>query len=159
MVNESEFNVMPLKDTPSGKGVRVLPVEFWPQTLLDWQDYQLNIETDPPLFARPGAPRVYITDSESIFVCREVSQFETRLGLDYSTSDGCIAIFFDTNGLNNSVPPRAAGSPREGLTSGGAREWMVNTNVPLNLAINYMEAFEITERNEVFGPVNPGGDL
>jgi hypothetical protein len=96
---------------------------------------------------------VYFTDPESIFVCKEASEFGQRLELGYSTSEGCAIVFFNTDGLSVEVPKNSESPAKDGLTSGGAREWVIRGNCAIDLVPGAMEAFEVHESGFRYGPV------
>lgn len=143
---------MPVRQEPPGRAVRVIPFEVWRVLKEDWRKYTLGVDPDPPWLALPASSRVYFTDAESIFVCRDASEFGKRLEIG-DTSTGVGVVFFDTKGLDIKVPEKSPGAPKEGLTSGGAREWTVLGRMYLDLSTGNMEAFEIDANGERGGPV------
>ena len=95
---------MPVRAGVPQRAVRVLLTEYWEQVLSDWQNYLQGVDPEPPRLAPPGRDRVFFTDPESIFVCRETVDFGMRLGLGYSTEEGCVALFFDLEDLLQRYP-------------------------------------------------------
>ena len=145
---------MPVKAPTPNRVVRVIPSEIWGQVLQDWHNYQQNLDPEPPLLGRPGSGEVYFTDPESIFICNNASDFGVRLSLGYSTAQGCTAVFCDTGGLLVSVPQKAEAAIQNGLTAGGAREWIVNGNLVVDLRPGRMEAFAVNATGQRDGPVS-----
>ena len=130
-----------------------------------------------PLLGPPGHSEIYITDPQSLAVCRTAEDYAFRLScpsrpspishflpvpiplhqdpLRLIRSYGCVVIYFDPSGNTVSVPPptavnaRAPSSP--GLTVGGAREWVLHGNPTLNLL--KMEAFYVSPSGARWGPI------
>ncbi len=94
----------------------------------------------PPQLAHPGAAGVYFTDRESLDGINAATDFVQRAGLSRSAQNetllyGCTVIGFSTTHLTTQLPPPAAGA-RQGLTVGGAREWITVGNVEMDRSID-----------------------
>jgi hypothetical protein len=134
------FTPMPPRPKLPGKGVRVFSSVIFESLLAQWVDYRDGRIPYPPRMSRAGAQFVWFTDPQSLHVCSTHLDFGERLALAEDTLQeiaraGCAAVFFDTDYVAGRV--QSTGH----LTSGGAREWVVDGNFPLTLADNEMEAF------------------
>ena len=145
---------MLVKTLAPSRAVRVIPSEIWNRILQDWYNYQQNLDPEPPLLGRSSSDEVYVTDPESIFICNDASDFGIRLSLGDSTAQGCAVVFFDTNGLSVSVPQKTEAAIQDGLTADGAREWIINGNVAVDLMPGHMEAFFVNVTGLRDGPVS-----
>jgi hypothetical protein len=145
---------MPVRFSPPERAARVLPMEYWESVFADWSNFRKGIDPAPPRLTLPGRRQVYFTDPESIFTCEDAADFGERLGLQLATEKGCGVVFFDTRGLTISVPTKADRATRDGLTTGGAREWIINGNPSLDLRPRQMEAFEVAADSQRIGPVS-----
>lgn len=148
------FVDMPIRVSPPEKAARVLHMEYWQRILADWRNFREGIDPVPPRLGRPGSSQVYFTDPESIFICIDAADFGERLGLQVTTENGCGVVFFSTQGLTMSVPPKVPDAIRDGLTTGGAREWIITENPSLDLRPGGMEAFEVAANSQRSGPVS-----
>lgn len=90
----------------------------------------------PPMLAPPGAPGVYFTDRDSLIGAPTAAEFARRLGLSAGAQAecqfyGCAIVEFDIPASSVTLPSPATGCA-QGLTAGGAREWVTNANLPLS---------------------------
>lgn len=149
----STFTDMPTRSDPPNKAVRVLPIEILATFMRDWQNFMDGIDSTGPRLTRPGSTQVFVTDPESVFLCTDVDDFGVRLGVGYPTAVGCGVIFFDPEGFTIRVPAKAPEATQDGLTSGGAREWIIDGNPALELSRNELEVFEVESSGQRRGPV------
>ena len=153
-MNDMPFVNMPVRRNPPANAVRVMPREVLRVFLQDWRNFLQGIDSRGPQLTRPGKDRVFVTDPESIFCCTEATGFNTRLGLGYSTDEGCSVVFLNSEGLDMSIPQLVPGASENGLTIGGAREWIINDNPHLDMDQDGMEVFEVNELGQRFGPLS-----
>jgi len=139
--------------TPPARGYRVISgAVWWHLIFLPWRDYlaaqavAIMPAPTPPLLAPPGVPRVYFTDQQSLQGLQSASDFARRLGLPQQaqgecTIYGCAVIEFDVPLSPPAQLPPPYGTTRQGLTVGGAREWIVPMNIPLDstMVVKYID--------------------
>ena len=155
------FTQMPPRQNPPPTGVKVLAKRVWDVIIYpQWLVHKKNANVPAPTLSPPSASGTYITDAESLQVCAQAMDFGLRLYLNRpSLQDisawGCVMIYFEKGMLKPEVPdpsppPPGAPAPAKGLTVGGAREWLIPQNVPLD---GNMEAFAIEHSGNRWGPV------
>ncbi|OGQ90113.1 MAG: hypothetical protein A2253_02515 [Deltaproteobacteria bacterium RIFOXYA2_FULL_55_11] len=97
----------------------------------------MNIAFTPPDLAPPGAAGVFFTDDKSLQGVLGASDFATRVGLNQQSQTecqkyGCAIIQFDVPSPPQAqVPIAAPGAKQQGITVGGAREWLTQGNVQI----------------------------
>lgn len=151
------FAAMPLPDLPGRvpkRAVRVVSAAIWQVLEQPWQDSQGG-RALPPRLAAPRSPVTYVTDPESLQVCRDAEDVALRLTLDEMTkedirSSGCILVYLTPRAGMEVPDPLDNGLPK-GLTRGGAREWVLRENPELDS--REMEAFVIQGNGARWGPV------
>lgn len=131
------------------RGYRVISgLVWWRLVFWPWRQYlaarTAAITAMPPFLAPYGTSGVYFTDRQSLQGLLSPGEFATRLGLSPQTHVecqryGCAVIEFDISGS------ASYGSPYpgvvQGLTVGGAREWMTTGNIALNdeMVVTYID--------------------
>jgi hypothetical protein len=93
----------------------------------------------PPLLSKRGGKGVYFTDDASLQGMQDEMDFARRAGLSQSSAQacylyGCVVVAFDTAAFYSDIMiPTPHSTCRPGLTVGGAREWLIPSNVPVYL--------------------------
>src|SRR6185369_7441690 len=132
--------VSPASTPPPPKGYRVIPgIVWWNLIFWPWRQYiaarAMGLPVSPPTLAPPGATGVYFTDIKSLEGLLSAGDFAKRLGLGLQAHRecneyGCAVVEFDVvSPPPVSVPPPAPNAKQQGLTTGGAREWLTGGNV------------------------------
>lgn len=146
--------------SPPARAYRVIPGSIW-WTLIfwPWRQYLAARATgrsaSPPWiapFITPGG--VFFTDAQSLQGVLSSGDFARRVGLSpRSQADcqvqGCAVIEFDTP--SNAIQPPPYPGCAQGLTVGGAREWMAPGNVALadTMTVTYVDTTRSGPRNFV----------
>ncbi|WP_148220124.1 hypothetical protein [Sphaerobacter thermophilus] len=127
---------------PPTEGYRIIAGSTW-WTLLHWpwrlfvSARAAGISASPPPLAPPGAQFVFFTDRESLEGVHGPADFARRMGLPTRAHQACslygcaiVRFTIPADGeVYTPVPPLGA---RQGLTGGGAREWCLVGNLPLD---------------------------
>jgi len=155
----SYFTDMPVSGTNPPLATRVVSGIVWDLMYRQWQDRRKGVP--PPRLGPPSAQQVFFTDPQSLAVCTRSEDFGLRLSLATNDvqdirSSGCALIFLSTprDDVERPQPKSAYGiTPTRGRTVGGAREWIVKTNPPLDL--DTMEVFFVNPSSGRWGPISP----
>lgn len=108
-----------------------------------------------PTLAPPGVPGVYVTDRDSLQYMLHPDDFAHRVGLSQAAQTecnrfGCAIVEFGVpNPANNVAIPSPFPGTVQGMTVGGAREWVVNLPVELDdqMRVWYVERIIGTSRH------------
>ena len=169
------FSDMPVSFSRPEVVVRVLSGFVWDAIMFrQWQDSLLG-HAPPPRLAKPGSTMIHVTDPQSLAVCTTAEDFAYRLSLRLTQPRprafvpgrdplqdirlfGCALIYFQpAPGTRIDVPPPTpvhGGLPANwGLTSGGAREWLLHDNPILDG--NLMDVFFVNTSGTRWGPIRP----
>ncbi len=119
---------------PPSRGCRIISgVVWWRLVWWPWRQYiaalSIGLDAIPPYLSYLGSSGMYFTDPASLQGVQSPGDFAIRLSLYPSAHTecqlyGCVIIEFDVPNL-----PNAQFQP--GLTAGGAREWWLPMNLPL----------------------------
>ncbi len=153
--------------------VRLVSGYVWDTVIFPQLQQHLLGAAPPPRLGPPSASSVYVTDTQSIAVCRSAEDFAYRLSLRlnlpipnqmYATLDplqemrlyGCVMFYFVAPPQTRlEVPPITAvhgiHPSNQGLTAGGAREWILHQNPSFDFRT--MEAFVVNPSGARWGPI------
>jgi hypothetical protein len=133
------------------QGYRVIPgIVWWNLVFWPWRQYiaarAMALPVSPPRLSPPGATGVYFTDIKSLEGLLSAGEFAKRLGLGPQAQRecheyGCAVVEFNVvTPPPVSLPPPAPGA-LQGLTTGGAREWLTNGNVEVDdgMRVTYID--------------------
>jgi len=135
------------------RGYRVISgAVWWNLIFVPWRDYlaaravAITPAPAPPELAASGASGVFFTDLQSLQGLQSPSDFARRVGLSQQAQTecqgyGCAVIEFDVPTSSTVTYPPPYPGTQQGLTVGGAREWMVSGNIPLatTMVVKYVD--------------------
>lgn len=127
---------------PPGYGYRVIPGRiWWRRVYWLWREYlalrAVFRPASPPWLAPVTSVGVHVTDEDSMDGLLNPGAIARRVGLLQRSFiecslHGCAVVKFQIpTGLSVVHPTPYPGNP-PGLTVGGAREWLINTNIRLD---------------------------
>jgi hypothetical protein len=115
---------------------------WWPFIHWPWKRFRAAVASavagaKRPTLASVTNPKVWFTDPESLEGCESPSDFAIRLALNFRAQAecslyGCVVIEFAVPQNAKLLNPPAAPGFLPGLTGCGAREWLLDGNVPLD---------------------------
>lgn len=135
-------NVRP-QAAPPDRGYRVFSgAVWWRLVYWPWKKYVAqfivaNPQATRPNLARIGGRGVYFTDRDSLEGIENAVAFAKRAGLSQRAQTecnlyGCVIVEFEVpSGASVVLPPPAINNVQQGLTVGGAREWLLGGNIDL----------------------------
>ena len=150
------LDLKPRLDTPPRFGYRVFSGAFWWTYLYwSWRQYLATYKvagTAPapkPTLGNPTSGGFFFTDLWSLIGIRTAAEYASRVGLPRAAiaecnEYGCVIVRFSVI-ARDVQSPRPYPGTQQGLTVGGAREWLLVNNVELahGMEVTYIDSVDV----------------